>query len=62
MIKYGDKYVDKYIDNITDKKKDLFFTAEWYRHWETATGVIWKPSTGIKSIKLIRKNDIELNS
>lgn len=58
---WGDKYVDKYMDNIVDKKKDLFFTAEWYRHWETATGVIWKPSTGIKSIKLIRKNDIELN-
>jgi hypothetical protein len=59
---WGDKNVDKYMDNIIDDKwqKKLFFTAEWYRHWETATGVIWKPSTGIRTIKLIKKNNINL--
>ena len=29
-----------------------FFLAEWYRHWEVASGVIWK-KTGIADFKLI---------
>jgi hypothetical protein len=58
---WGNQYVDEYLDKIIgDKWRDkLFFTAEWYRHWEEATGVIWKPSTGVKSIRLIEK--INLN-
>jgi hypothetical protein len=30
------------------------FIYEWYRHWETATGVIWRPG-GIKSINLLEE-------
>lgn len=57
---YGSKNVDDYLTKIItgNWKNKLFFTAEWYRHWEEATGVIWKPSTGIKSIKLIEKINI----
>ena len=61
--KYATKFgyygpgVDSYINEIIGGKwkKNIFFTAEWYRHWEEASGVIWKPHTGIKSIKLIKK-------
>lgn len=46
-----------YIETALDTK--VFevdaFIYEWYRHWETATGVIWRPS-GIKSITLIDEN------
>ena len=59
---WGDKNkLNEYIGKITGSgwKNDLYFTAEWYRHWEEASGVIWKPSTGLKSIKLIKK--IEMN-
>lgn len=58
---WGDKNkLNEYIDKMTgsDWKNDLYFTAEWYRHWEEASGVIWKPSTGLKSIKLIKKIDM----
>ena len=49
--------ISNYISNITgDKwKNDIYYTAEWYRHWEEATGVIWKPSTGITNIFLLKK-------
>ena len=60
---WGDKKkINEYIDEIVGLEwtDDLYFTAEWYRHWEEASGVIWKPSTGLKSIRLIKKIDINL--
>lgn len=35
-------------------KESLYFLAEWYRHWETATGVIWK-SKGVTEINLVKR-------
>ena len=35
------------------------FYLEWYRHWETSTGVIWRKN-GIVNIKLICKKKIFL--
>ena len=32
--------------------------TEWYRHWDVASGVIWK-TDGIKNITLIAEYDIE---
>jgi len=48
---------DKYIQDLMGKKwkDDIRITAEWYRHWDEGTGVVWRPSTGIKTIKLIKK-------
>lgn len=60
---WGDKLkINEYFDKITknNTKSNLYFIAEWVRHWEEATGVIWKPSTGLKSIKLIKKNEINI--
>lgn len=50
---------DEYIKHILGNKwkEDIYFTAEWYRHCEEGSCVIWKPSTGLKSIKLIKKLD-----
>jgi hypothetical protein len=50
---------DKYIQDLMGNtwKKDIRITAEWYRHWDEGTGVVWRPSTGIKTIKLIKKLD-----
>jgi hypothetical protein len=31
------------------------FYLEWYRHWETSSGVIWRKN-GIKEINLIKQN------
>jgi hypothetical protein len=49
------EYIQKLIGNKW--KEDIKITAEWYRHWEEGSGVVWRPSTGIKSIKLIKKLD-----
>ena len=38
-------------------KKELFFLAEWYRHWEVASGVVWRKN-GITEFKLVTKMDI----
>ncbi len=45
-----------YIKNSIAKniKKYPKFYLEWYRHWETGTGVIWNKK-GIKDIILIKK-------
>jgi len=59
---WGDsKEVDNYLSKLAGNKweKNLFFTAEWYRHWEEASGVIWKPSTGIKTIKIVKKINLD---
>jgi len=55
---YGDGgKADEYINKIAGKdwENDIYFTAEWYRHWEEGTGVIWKPSSGLKNINLLTK-------
>jgi len=50
---YNEKLV-KSLEKIFGKElfKHQEFIYEWYRHWETATGVIWNKK-GIKEIKLI---------
>ena len=51
------KNLNEYIDKVVGNKwkNDIYFTAEWYRHWEEGTGIIWKPSTGLKNIRLLKK-------
>ena len=54
---YGNKkQLKKHFDKILEKdwKTDIFYLAEWYRHWETGSGVIWRMS-GIANIKLLTK-------
>lgn len=54
---YGNaKNIEEYIQKSVGNKwkNDIYYTAEWYRHWETGTGVIWRKS-GIKNIKLLQK-------
>jgi hypothetical protein len=48
--------IENYITKSVGKKwkKNIYFLAEWYRHWDAATGVIWRKS-GIKDIKLLIK-------
>jgi len=50
--------INNYIENAVGDawKKDIQYTAEWYRHWEEGTGVIWR-KCGLKSIRLITKLD-----
>lgn len=52
----NDQTID-YIETALDAKAfDIdAFAYEWYRHWETDTGVIWR-SSGIKSLTLIDEN------
>lgn len=64
----GDKHLinDYIVKAVGDKWKDsLFFLAEWYRHWETGTGVIWK-SKGVTEINLVKRmetfKEIEINN
>jgi hypothetical protein len=59
MTIIGTSKWDKYIQDLMGNtwKKDIRITAEWYRHWDEGTGVVWRPSTGIKTIKLIKKLD-----
>jgi hypothetical protein len=45
-------YIVKIIGNKWKTK--LYFLAEWYRHWECGSGVIWRKS-GIKKISLVEK-------
>jgi hypothetical protein len=52
---YGnDKQINEYINKVVGNKwkNNIYFTAEWYRHWEEGTGIIWKPSTGLINISL----------
>jgi hypothetical protein len=37
-------FLNKYIKNILEENivKYPSFYLEWYRHWETSTGVVWK--------------------
>ena len=50
--------ITKYLNNIVgnDWKDYIKYLAEWYRHWETGSGVIWSKS-GIKDIILIKTYD-----
>lgn len=59
MSIHGTSKWNEYMKHILGNKwkEDIYFTAEWYRHWEEGSGVIWKPSTGLKCIKLIKKLD-----
>ena len=48
--------ITKYLNNIigNDWKDYIKYLAEWYRHWDAASGVIWN-TNGIKDMKLIQK-------
>lgn len=46
------QYIEKLVGNKW--KNDIFFTAEWYRHWEAGTGIIWS-NNAIKEVRLIKK-------
>lgn len=56
-INGDDKQINEYINKVVGNKwKDnIYFTAEWYRHWEEGTGIIWTPSTGLINIRLLKK-------
>ena len=60
---YGNKKkIDEYYNKLIGSKligrkfnkKNLYFLAEWYRHWETGSGVIWNKN-GIIDIQLLTK-------
>jgi hypothetical protein len=50
--------IQQYVEKIAGDswKSNIFFTAEWYRHWETGSGVVWRAS-GIKDFKLVERLD-----
>ena len=50
--------INKYIRKTLKKNLIKYpqFYLEWYRHWETSTGVVWKISS-VKSINLIKEYD-----
>jgi hypothetical protein len=53
----GDKHlINNYIVKAVGNKwkKNIYFLAEWYRHWETATGVVWN-SKGIVELNLVKR-------
>ena len=57
MFLRGDvEVINNYIEKIAgDSWKDnIVFNAEWYRHWETGSGVVWRAS-GIKDFKLVER-------
>lgn len=55
---YGNKdKINEYYKKILGDKKiktNIYFLAEWYRHWEEGSGVIWR-KTGIDNINLLTK-------
>jgi hypothetical protein len=54
LNKYAEKYIKETLKNDILKHPKLYL--EWYRHWETGSGVIWSKS-GIKDIILIKTYD-----
>ena len=50
--------VTDYITQIVGDswKTKLFFLAEWYRHWDAASGIIWR-KTGIQDFNLVKQLD-----
>lgn len=50
--------INNYIEHSigADWKNNIRYTAEWYRHWEEGTGVIWR-KRGLKNIHMITKLD-----
>lgn len=61
---YGEKEaVNSFFEKLTGDplwKKNFYILSEWYRHWETATGVIWNPR-GIKKLELIFRTEISID-
>jgi len=55
-LKGAPEAIQSYVEKIDGAswKSNIIFTAEWYRHWETGSGVVWKAS-GIKDYKLVKK-------
>ena len=51
-----DKKLDEYYDKMLGNKweSDIYFLAEWYRHWEKSTGIIWRTS-GLTDIRLLTR-------
>lgn len=55
-LKVSKKVLSKVLGkDITIDKYNLM--TEWYRHWDVASGVVWKVN-GIDSIKLLAKYDV----
>lgn len=57
MALVGDpEIIQNYVEKIAGEnwKSNIIFTAEWYRHWETGSGVVWRAS-GIKDFRLIER-------
>jgi len=50
---YGLWGESEYFDDLIKNK--FHKLSEWYRHWEEGSGVIWRPSTGLQKISLIKK-------
>ncbi len=50
------KVIDEYVQKIAGNswKDNIVFLAEWYRHWETGSGVIWRDS-GVKDFRLVER-------
>ncbi len=48
--------IQEYVEKIAGNswKTNIMFLAEWYRHWETGSGVVWRAS-GIKNFILIER-------
>jgi len=48
--------INEYVQKIAGDgwKDNILFLAEWYRHWETGSGVIWRDS-GVKDFKLVER-------
>ena len=48
--------INDYIINIIGEewKNKLYFLAEWYRHWDTSSGVIWSME-GLDDFKLAKR-------
>lgn len=48
--------INEYVQKIGGDgwKDNILFLAEWYRHWETGSGVIWRDS-GVKDFKLVER-------
>jgi len=51
-----ENYFKKILKSDKKWKKNITVLAEWYRHWETDSGVVWGKS-GIKNLVLVKKLD-----
>lgn len=55
-LRGNEEAINEYVKKIAGQswKDNIIFSAEWYRHWETGSGVVWK-TTGIKDFRLVER-------